>query len=127
MKNSKIITQILLIALFTLPFSAFAGGGHSHGPAGHAPTPRLTQEQILIFGQTHLDKVVGRKLKVDGEVLDASWKGISPKKISTKMLKYGFTLIQMEHPKGKRKVFLLIDRRGELRDINHSGKFPNLN
>ena len=128
MKAQKSLIKILIAVGLFFPIVAFAGGSHSHGADGsHAPLSKISPDQLPTLAQKQLAKAVDQAVKIDGKVLEASWKKVDPKAITVSNLKMGYYSVQMVHPNTGSKVFLLFDNRGVLRDLNSSGKFRGLN
>lgn len=128
MKPQQTIIKAFLILVLSLPLTAFAGGGHDHGhDGGHSYAPKMDRVKLISLSQTHIGDVITRKLPIEGNVLNEKWGQFDHKAVKFAKLKGGFYRIQVQHPENEKKLYLLLNRKEVLTDINHSGKFKNLN
>lgn len=128
MKSRAILTNLIVAIGLVLPLSAFAGGGHYHGPdGGHAPVQEVTPDSLSIMANTQLKQIVSRNVPIEGKALDSSWNTVERSSFKITSLKRGFYQVLAEHPSKGQKIFMLFDASGKLRDVNHSGKFKGIN
>lgn len=128
MKTRYLLIQAFFILALCSPSFVFAAGGHNHGTDGsHAPLSSLSATKLQSIAKTQLAKVVDNNTLVEGKILDKGWKQVEqqPMKIST--LRYGFKSVQVTHPSNEQTLFMLFSSKGDLKTINHSGRFKGLN
>lgn len=120
MKLVKIVTVLSLL----VSASAFAEGGHSHGPGGHshgAAAAVLTEDQAKEKSRAELARLV-KATKLETSWNQAVFSAIEKKDVSGKqewMVTYKNSAAA---EKAKTELFVFLDLSGKFIAANHSGK-----
>lgn len=114
---------LILITMFVMGTTAWAGPGHSHShtkPGGHSHGPTtLNQKEAKEAGEFHVERLVKLK-KIDKSWLKATHEKSEQKKFGKKT-EWLVTFLNEKGVKGK-KLYIFLKPSGEFVAANFTGK-----
>ncbi len=113
-------TKNILITCFLSLLLLWTHHAYSHADHGGP----LSDEAAILTATKDVDIIVEKAEKVDGQLLDASWKQGTEKKIFKKSLQY--FVVSFHHPEQKKTLYILLDLYGKYWGANLTGEFKGL-
>ncbi|MDQ6962800.1 MAG: DUF6488 family protein [Mariprofundaceae bacterium] len=106
---------ILVLCSPMLLTQAFAHGG------GHAPA--MTSEEVVSLASKYVVSLVKKKSEIDGKALDASWVNIPEKDKKIERELSWYYVVSFKHEEEKKKLYLMISKKGKLYRADYEGVF----
>jgi hypothetical protein len=120
MHSKAIYTALFLISILTSSF-ALSGPGHHHG-MDQAPSP--TEQQLITQATSDLNRIIETEMLIEGEKLDANWKGVVDKKVFKKTSWHFIT--SFTHPTNTKTLYILLNAQGSFVGANFTGNFEGI-